>query len=239
MMHPLYGAFARLARADHHINNAETLLHEWETDCTNSLVSDHNGKAWFPNGYPPLDEAFPLITSDAIHNMRSAMDYLVFELASHDSGQVQDGTQFIIEDVKNDPANPSRGFDARAKRYLKGLTPAHVSAIEKLQPYNGVYWSKQLRDISNPDKHRHLHETIHKGRRILVTLKHGKTGRFLSGGTHMTPDGPVPEYVDIDIDGQGTIAITLDKGPIPLLPTLRELHFAVKSTIEAFKSEFK
>jgi hypothetical protein len=39
---------------------------------------------------------------------------------------------------------------------LKRLSAAHVAAIEKLKPYNGVDWTKWLVIVSNPDKHRHL-----------------------------------------------------------------------------------
>ena len=33
----------------------------------------------------------------------------------------------------------------------------HAAAIEALQPYNGVDWTRLLRDLSNMDKHRALH----------------------------------------------------------------------------------
>jgi hypothetical protein len=37
---------------------------------------------------------------------------------------------------------------------LKGINPLHMAAIERLQPYKGCGWTKMLRDLSNPDKHR-------------------------------------------------------------------------------------
>lgn len=216
------------------------MIARWEQDCSNSIVSDNNGKAWFPNGWPPIDEAMPLILSDAIHNLRSALDYVVFELALHDSGKVQDGTQFIVEKVKSDLLDPKRGFDARAKRYLNGLGPDHVRAMEMFQPYNGVDWTKTLFEISNPDKHRKLVVLTHKGQRIQVTLKHGPVGKFLTGSFQMTENGPVPEYVDIEFDGSGTIAIALsDTETVPALPTLRKIQLGVNEVIEAFKPEFK
>jgi hypothetical protein len=104
---------------------------------------------------------------------------IVFELARHDSGGIeQDGTQFIIEDVKSDPLKPNRGFDARSKRHLRGLNQAHIDAIESFQPYRGVEWTKTLRDISNPDKHRKLTLLSSIGRSVGVVRKLNQKGRF-------------------------------------------------------------
>lgn len=229
----------RLYRADRHLADADTLIDEWASDCNNHIVSDNNGKAWFPNGFPPIDQALPLIVSDAIHNLRSALDYVVYELALHDSGNVQHGTQFIIEDVKDDPLDASRGFDVRAKRYLKGLSLDHVRAMEWFQPYMGAKWTETLREISNPDKHRKLIVLTAKGRQIQVTLKHGPSGRFLTGDFHMTAEGPVLEYVDFEFDGRETIAVAITEiRTIAVMPTLRIIETGVNEVIEAFKPAF-
>src|SRR5205807_810975 len=51
------------------------------------------------------------------------------------------------------------GKNAKGKqvaRYLKGVPPTAVTMISALQPYAGCTWTKDLRELSNPDKHRHL-----------------------------------------------------------------------------------
>src|SRR5690349_913881 len=157
--HPLYGAQLRVERADKHLAEAQSLISGFSARCREHVVPKDDGRgSVYPAlpTRPDLPVTLPLAVSDAIHNMRAALDYIVFELASHDSGQIQDGTQFLIEDVKSDPANPRRGFDGRKNRCLKGLSSAHVDMVESLQPYKGVEWTKTLRDISNPDKHRML-----------------------------------------------------------------------------------
>ena len=92
--------------------------------------------------------ALSLPVGDCIYNLRSALDYVVYELAILDSGKVQEQTQFPIVDCEKD-------FNEQ-KRHLRGLNEHHIRAIEALQPYKRIEWAKTLRGISNPDKHRHL-----------------------------------------------------------------------------------
>lgn len=93
-----------------------------------------------------LSPDYSILTGEAIYNLRSALDYLVYELAIADSGVVPRGTQFPIADSAD-------GFRRRRSNYLKGLSEEHKDAIGA---YSGADWAKILRDISNPDKHRAL-----------------------------------------------------------------------------------
>lgn len=238
MAHPLDGAGMRLARADAHLTEADKLLREWEQGCVDKIVRQDDGQYRF-NGFPDIPSMLPVIVGDVMHNLRAALDYLVYELSLLDSkGQIKDGTQFPIEDVKSNPTNPSRCFDGRRKSYLKGLSDTHVDAIEALQPYNGVEWTETLRDVSNPDKHRHL-TVITKGNRVQAALKWHPDGRLYV--TRFNPGGPPKvERFDVEVDGQYTIAITLPKrGETALFPTLRRLQAEVGQTIVLFEPEFK
>jgi hypothetical protein len=96
------------------------------------------------------------------YNLRTTLDYLIFELAKLDSGVPQEGTQFPIIDMKRD-------FDSRKGRWLKGLNDAHVAAIERLQPYAGCRWTKAFRDLSNRDKHREFAEIGGKSEAYIYT----------------------------------------------------------------------
>src|SRR5262245_2994099 len=49
-----------------------------------------------------------------------------------------------------------RRWGQRIIRRLTRLPNGGTAAIEALQPYNGCNWTKALRDISNPDKHRNI-----------------------------------------------------------------------------------
>ena len=237
--HPLDGAERRFNRAYRHLAEADDLIRAFSKTCENNIFSRDNYKTINFGKWPPVPDDLPLVVSDAIHNLRAALDYIIYELAILDSGKVQDGTQFLIEDVKVDPANPKRGFDARSKQCLKRLNQRHVDAIERLQPYMGVEWTRTLRDISNPDKHRKLIVLTHEGRQAGVTIQYSSTGKF-PGALKMTPEGPVFDRYDVDFDAHQAIAIaTGDPCEPPLMNTLRRVQAEVCSTIELFKPEFK
>ena len=109
----------------------------------------------------PIPAEMSLLIGEILYNLRGCLDYLVYQLAILDSGSEQNGTQFPIEDSQN-------GFRGRRKSYLKFVNDSHVASIERLQPYNGVDWTKWLRTYSNPDKHRHLVVSTH-GTRMSTT----------------------------------------------------------------------
>src|SRR5688572_14299371 len=111
--HPLYGAKLRLDRSNIHLAEADRLIDTFGKACEDHIVTDDKNQIARLKGWPDLPLMLPVVISDAIHNMRAALDYIVYELAREDSGKVKDGTQFLIEDVKSDPDDPRRGFDAR------------------------------------------------------------------------------------------------------------------------------
>jgi hypothetical protein len=104
---------------------------------------------------------------DAVHNFRSALDHLVWQLILLNTGK--DGTtenQFPIASTgaqywskgKND--SPS----LRSRR-LKGVSEKHRIMIDRVQPYRTnepgkIESLEALRDLSNYDKHRLLHTVL-------------------------------------------------------------------------------
>ena len=235
--HPLYGAHLRFQRADIHLSEADKLIRAFSKTCKNNIVSDNDYKTIrFEFAEIPL--LLPLVVSDAIHNLRAALDYIVYELAILDSGKVQNGTQFLIEDIKSDPVYPKRGFDGRKDRCLVGLNPVHIDMIEALQPYKRVEWTKTLRDLSNPDKHRTLTTLTTTDRRLGVRIDYRPSGQF-RGAEKLTPEGITYDSYDIEIDGTDAIGIAgTDPSAPSLMGTLRRLEAEVCRTIELFKPEF-
>ena len=111
-------------------------------------------------GWRPAQAQIPLrlsvLIGEFIQAVRRSLDYLIYELAMLDSGRAQRGTQFPIDDRRDvfwARLAPRKG---RSTSYLNGVDPKHATVIERYQPYRGVDWTKFLRSVSNPDKHRHL-----------------------------------------------------------------------------------
>ena len=238
--HPLDGAFKRIERANAHIAEAAANAKRFNELCAEQLVPQYEadtGKVAFRMKVPDAP-GMVLPVSDAIHNLRSALDYVVFALSRHDSGVSQEGTQFPIEDVKFGKSAKGNlyGFDTRIKTYLKGLSAQHVQLIEDLQPYKGVLWTKTLRDISNPDKHREL-VLIQGGIGMSGQIATGASGSFdgLSGHVFrdVGPGGKGDLYVQNSLAFQEVFA-----DGTPVIDTLQTIKSGVNAVVNAFKTEF-
>lgn len=171
------------------------------------------------------DEMISILVGEVIHNLRSALDYLVYALAWADSRKFQEKTQFPIDDSP-------RVFKQRkeGKRSgLTGLNRSHIAEIERLQPYKRCDWTKRLRDLSNHDKHREL---------IKVT----SLGKFsVKVGSFGDPTANPKTIADMGIDMQMKSAIS---GPVtfadgtPVIDTLEILQTQVANLLIQFEPLF-
>src|SRR5262249_17527994 len=102
----------------------------------------------------------PILVGEIVYNLRAALDYLIYQLAYLDTGKVQKGTKFPIEDHINSWKTyiiPRKSAGRRKwPLWLPLLTKGHQAEIEGLQPFRGCKWTKTLRELSNPDKHADL-----------------------------------------------------------------------------------
>jgi hypothetical protein len=137
---------------------------------------------------PP--DYWPLIAGDAIQNLRSALDHVVYEAAS----RTNERTQFPIF------ADPG-AYKDQPTNWLKGVPDSVKATIENAQPYrryptnpagSGLW---QLRELSNRDKHRTLttvasavqHEGVGVSGGVNITWEKPATGSQLgSGETHVS-----------------------------------------------------
>jgi hypothetical protein len=176
----------------------------------------------------PLE--WSILTGEICYNLRSALDYLIYELAILDSGKISRRTQFPIEDKR-------KGFAHRQKiGWLDGLNATHIAAIEILQPYSGCRWTKLLRDLSNVDKHVRL--VLKQGSFALDIFPNAERLRFLDiQGTEKRARDPVSGK-EMNVKLNLTVEIQFSDGP-PVIETLKEIQSQVADTIEAFQPEFE
>ena len=125
-----------------------------------------------PNPYGVLDVIprtkiplrFPLIVGDALQNLRSSLDYLVWELVLIANNQPSDKNQFPI-------CKSPEAFEEELRRHrLDGVSPEAITEIERLQPYHdGQRWEVNvlyvLNHFCNVNKHRRILLTELKGSR--------------------------------------------------------------------------
>jgi hypothetical protein len=119
----------------------------------------------------PPDE-WPLLAGEAIQNLRSALDHMVYTASGERSG-----TQFPIFTKPQD-------FQAKESRMLAGVSGPVKATIEKAQPYQrnpnapNRAMLEGLRVLSNTDKHRTL--------ATIVSAVHGEgVGLFHGRGSHV------------------------------------------------------
>ncbi len=241
-LHPLDGAFERVNRAGEHLADLKGRIREVEDVQENRLLDeldlDAPNKADFalsPRSrvvgvmmQPILPLRLSVLVGEACYNLRSALEYLAHELAKHDSGSPQVGIQFPIEDDPQRFARRKNPADRICT--LRGIDPTHIAAIERLQPYNGCEWTRRLRDISNPDRHRELTATVgYTHSRALV-----QAVPFNNRRPERRARGAGQEvYVQFPV----TLSVLLADGT-PVIQTLEEIQFQVAETLQAFKPEF-
>ncbi|MFF6873583.1 hypothetical protein [Streptomyces sp. NPDC012450] len=95
--------------------------------------------------HPPI--GLSLTLGDAVHNARSALEHLAWQLVEAGGGTPGRDTGFPI-------AKSETAFSEICKKYLKGASPAAVTAIQSLRPFLGGddrFWKLHRLDIA--DKH--------------------------------------------------------------------------------------
>ncbi len=175
----------------------------WREDDTDLLIFPDHGVSATP-------AIFGILVGEGIYNLRAALDYLIYELALLDSGNTQQGTQFPIEDTE-------KGWLKNAPSFLKGVSVQHQTTIQKLQPYKGCDWTRTIRNLSNPDKHRTVTAV-----RSRVLIENAPTS--------------LPR-ITLKAHGNFSIAIAFDDGS-PVIETLQELESQVTQTLDGFRPEF-
>jgi hypothetical protein len=100
---------------------------------------------------PPL--RLGVILGDCVHNLRSALDHVIWQVTLLDGNTPDDGTQFPIA------SKSESQFEAIAKRRIPGLSEKHRTLVKDAQPYNAGDGADRhplsvLATLSNADKHR-------------------------------------------------------------------------------------
>jgi hypothetical protein len=139
----------------------------------------------------PRNPQWGLLIGDVVHNLRSALDHLVWQLVLlNDAKPIRDN-QFPIYSVEKDYwERPKDRSESNRDRTLKGVRIEHRTPIDEAQPYNGGVGSPDparnflalLSWLSNSDKHKVVH-TAFLANRPLSSASFHITGT--PGDTHM------------------------------------------------------
>lgn len=180
VVHPrLVGVQAKIDRAGEHIEEINTAAESWLKDCAQPKFETEVDGEWeivrlrVPEAPPPR---ISVIAGDVVHNLRSSLDHLAWQLVESISGKATGDNYFPIlmneADFKARVWKPRRNRQGRPVGPLVGIPLTHpvVKIIESHQPYirrdpkqgllpddDAIVFVNRMWNI---DKHRILHTTF-------------------------------------------------------------------------------
>jgi hypothetical protein len=215
----------KIFRAAQHIKSLESELEGYFKGNPGKMVRQPHASEdeaiflFVPEG--PIPARFGLIVGDVLQNLRSSLDYLVWELVLTANGQPTKENMFPI-------CSTAELFEEQIRRHrLDGVPVDAIAEIKRFQPYHlgqdfnkGMLWV--LDELTNINKHR----------RILLTnlmAGHAKREDFVIQDGQVWvhhPAGPVKVFdsntqfgpfpiIDgkVHVDTQIVAAIAFDEGP--------------------------
>jgi hypothetical protein len=201
----------------------------------------------------PPPPVLGVLLGELVHNLRSSLDHLVWQLALLDREEPFPLLQYPIVSKPED-------WLSKAKQQLKDVRAGAVELIEQTQPYHWPHSTKYgehplavLRDLSNEDKHRVILSTVMavaEPKREWITIQHNEDAapnfgveftydKRLEIGSRLatinfTPIGPKPS-----LDVQYAPHITAGVGSMDFrVDALPGLCAEVRRTIIGFRDFF-
>ena len=158
MAHPLNGVRAKIQRAEEHIKNLEREVNSFlsQKPPPFEIIGEHQNDgreyAYVVKKVPVVPLRFAVIVGDAIHNLRSCLDHLLYALIVKNGGTPTNQTQFPICSSVN------KFEDACSRGRIKGVSASAEELIRLAQPYNSPTpddtFIAALDELSVLDKHR-------------------------------------------------------------------------------------
>ena len=166
-MAPLDGCYAKLARAEFHLLELGVRVRDYLSSAPFRIVGEYDDtaheyvmKAEQAADYPPVPAELILIAGEVVHQLRSALDHLVWDLVVEQTGEPPPGTDdgFPIFSTAD-------GYNRRAHQKVRGVSAAAADLIKVWQPYHlgdraeeELIWAVQA--LNNTDKHRLIPVTL-------------------------------------------------------------------------------
>jgi hypothetical protein len=154
----LKGPLLKIKRANHHIANLEPAFQAFRDNDPYTIRREHDADAqklsFFFANCKPLDPDIPILIGEALYQLRSSLDYLVWQLFEEKSLTPLPKSGFPI-------MTTAQGYKARSGAMIKGIATSAVDRIEKLQPFHSTKPHTEhplwvLQELNNADKHRLL-----------------------------------------------------------------------------------
>jgi hypothetical protein len=160
-MHPLDGCRAKIERALLHLREFGDRVRNFTDQAPYKVRGEHNPEtnevvfvAEANHDCPPIPLDLSLIAGEVAHQLRSALDHLIWQLVLAHTGQAPQGTKSGFPIFKTEA-----GFEQRAGSMIAGVSDRAAERIRGAQPYHlgadaesALTWV--IHELNNTDKHR-------------------------------------------------------------------------------------
>ena len=240
-MNRQYNHELKLDRAVQHLERLQREVQRWLGRHPHFVISNFNPERgrysiWVtPEGEPPAE--LGLIIGDCLHNLRSALDSLAYDLARTCQGgtlspEVAERSEFpiFIEPKK---------FEEARKRKIGAIAPRAQAKIKRLQPFNKwdhfrnymAIWGMRshpeayhplwlLQKLSNIDKHRERHLALFGPEQVLfggdnanIVVASARVATSIKDRTKVLSYRPIDPSGEVDVHFSFGLNVALQEGP--------------------------
>jgi hypothetical protein len=264
MSHPLDGSRAKIERAKEHLYNLNGEIQGIADRNPYRVVTEHDtqtGEQVTKVRVTQPTLRWSAMVGDIAHNLRSALDHLVWQLV--EANGTKPGTHNEFPVLKDLDRWDSKKYKTTGRGKVKGVSKNAMERIERLQPYHrgDDYKTHPLyiaHALNIRDKHRLLNlvSYVLAGGRIgfakpgemfsfhveTFTLSAG-VGTTLKDGAELYRFRPGGQTPDMQMNHEFVFDVTFEQGGPgegeSVIPTLQQLIQFVEYVIGLFESEFR
>lgn len=240
----------KVERAKHHIDNLNLIYAEFTKRKTHQVFIEHDShggddvlKVKAVESLPP---DFVLTLGDAIHNLRTSLDYVMNEIEFLKTTKRSDYTKFPIYKSRTDLINAINGG-------LKKKAPEQVidCIVDGIQPYTGGdgEFLCHLHDLDIEDKHRLLIAKAEFSFVDGITVEDDAGSEF-TFGTWLVVYGKIADVplagnrnAKVKNEGQPSYSVRFGNAlPFalePVIPTMNQLAVLLGGTIDEIEYWFR
>ncbi len=237
------GAKLKIKRAEHHIGDLQASVDAFlKTDFHTLGIEHDQGINILKLEAKPLPDEIPLLIGDAVHNLRTALDHVAWEIVTKAGGVP---TRWLSFPILETPEKVVAALNGEIKVAGADIVDSILNTIQPYKGGNNALWS--LHQIDLVDKHRILVPTVSVTSLFDVRAEDENHNTFRARSMTIGGDGVLRAFatdakLHIQSYGQATFAVLFQQGQAfegkPVIPTLRQLVQLVSGIIQTIEHAY-
>jgi hypothetical protein len=222
----------KVERANQHLTELENGLASGMADQLHAVTMESDTESFYESGpFFILDSTIPAIVGDVVHNLRSALDHLAWQLVEVGIASGETRSQGW-EKIQFPIAHSFDSYVSMKGRAVEGARREAIEALDRLKPYKGgndVLWL--LRQLDNADKHSFI---LPVGKLYILRAK-GASVWFQAKDPFFTSLGITQKDQDMEFSRKEPLPEFRISGENALVPTLHQLLKSVSDIVSEFR----